>query len=79
MVLFTWTGRCVHKITGMTVTEKQNECLLAAAVGGGSASQGSERQPSEAAHSVLMTLFLLLCHFHNTLKIAINFILLCSC
>ena len=55
--------RCVHKITGITVTEKQSECLQAAAVykallGGGSASQGRERQPSIAAHSIWMTLYM---------------------
>ena len=29
---FIYMDRCVHKITGITVTEKQNECLRAAAV-----------------------------------------------
>ena len=29
---FIYMDRCVHKITGITVTEKRSECLLAAAV-----------------------------------------------
>ena len=29
---FIYMDRCVHKITGITVTEKQSECLGAAAV-----------------------------------------------
>ena len=29
---FIYMDRCVHKITSITVTEKQNECLRAAAV-----------------------------------------------
>ena len=28
-----YINRCVHKITGITVTEKQSKCLGAAAVG----------------------------------------------
>ena len=29
---FIYMDRCVHKITGITVTEKRSECLRAAAV-----------------------------------------------
>ena len=54
-------NKCVYKITGITVTEKQSECLRAAVVqrGGGSASQGRMRQPSAAARSIWMTLYIM--------------------
>ena len=64
--------RCVHKITGITVTEKQSVCeqrsgsmkLRYAARRGGWASQGRERQPSVAARSIWMTLY----YIFQTLK-----------
>ena len=58
---FIYMNKCVYKITGITVTEKQSECLRAAVVqrGGGSASQGRMRQPSAAARSIWMTLYIM--------------------
>ena len=57
---FIYMDRCVHKISGITLTEKQSDVCeqrhYEAPLGGGSASQGRERQPSEAARSIWITL-----------------------
>ena len=49
------------RVTTYSETElKNSECLGAAAVGGGPAMQGRERQPSFAARSIWMTLYVTL-------------------
>ena len=48
---FIYMDRCVHKITGITVTEKRNECLRATAVWRPVKRQaGRKRQPSVAVN-----------------------------
>ena len=73
---FIYIDRCVHKITGIAVTEKRtNVCeqrQFDAAWSGGQDRQGRERQPSVVARIIWMTLYIILRNLLNRCLICLS-------